>query len=160
MISPLSAHAAAQINPLNLAFLGDTVWEGYVRDRLFLSLQNAPAQVLHHSCVAYVRASSQSDALEAWTNELSEEEEGILRRGRNQKPGHCPRNVLKADYRRATGFEALLGYVYLLGDALRLQHLMTLAFERIQETLGEGEAIQSPPARPAQDPSCAERNSP
>lgn len=89
------------------------------------------ASVLHKVCVQFVRAEAQSDAIEALLDELSEEEVRIFKRGRNQKSGHIPRNAILADYRRATGFEALMGFLYLTGQTERLNHLMALSFEAI-----------------------------
>lgn len=128
MIEPMTPDEARQLNPLNLAFIGDTVWEGFIRDRIFPKLKNHPASVLHQTCVRYVRADAQSDALEAILDSLTEEEVTMFKRGRNQKSAHVPRNAVLADYRRATGFEALLGYLYLTAQSDRLQEVMDLAF--------------------------------
>ena len=132
MIEKLTEDEARQINPLNLAFIGDTVWEAFVRDRIFPQFMGHSAAVLHKVCVEFVRAEAQSDAIEALLGELSEEEIRIFKRGRNQKSGHVPRNTILADYRRATGFEALVGFLYLTGQTERLNHLMALAFEAIK----------------------------
>lgn len=132
MIKKISEDEARQINPLNLAFIGDTVWEAFVRDKIFPQFMGHSAAVLHKVCVEFVRAEAQSDAIEALLGELSEEEVRIFKRGRNQKSGHVPRNTMLADYRRATGFEALMGFLYLTGQSERLNHLMTLAFEAVK----------------------------
>lgn len=132
MIKKISEDEARQINPLNLAFIGDTVWEAFVRDKIFPQFMGHSAAVLHKVCVEFVRAEAQSDAIEALLGELSEEEVRIFKRGRNQKSGHVPRNTILADYRRATGFEALMGFLYLTGQSERLNHLMTLAFEAVK----------------------------
>lgn len=132
MIQKLTQDEARQINPLNLAFIGDTVWEAFVRDKIFPEYMGHSAAVLHKVCVEFVRAEAQSDAMEALLGELSEEEIRIFKRGRNQKSGHVPRNTVLADYRRATGFEALMGFLYLTGQTERLNHLMALAFEAIK----------------------------
>ena len=111
MIKKISEDEARQINPLNLAFIGDTVWEAFVRDKIFPQFMGHSAAVLHKVCVEFVRAEAQSDAIEALLGELSEEEVRIFKRGRNQKSGHVPRNTILADYRKATRFEALMGFL-------------------------------------------------
>lgn len=124
----LTEDQARQLNPLNLAFIGDTVWEGFVRDQIFPKYASHPPSVLHKVCVSFVKAEAQSDALEGILERLSEAEVTIFKRGRNQKSGHAPKNAVLADYKRATGFEALLGYLYLTGQAERLTELMTASF--------------------------------
>ncbi len=127
----LTEDQARQLNPLNLAFIGDTVWEAFVRDEIFPAYMGHPASVLHQVCVRFVRAEAQSDAMEAIMTELTEAETTIFKRGRNQKSGHVPKNAVLADYRRATGFEALLGYLYLTDQSQRLNHLMEASFAAI-----------------------------
>lgn len=131
MIEKLTEDEARQINPLNLAFIGDTVWEAFIRDQIFPQYMGHSASVLHKVCVQFVRAEAQSDAIEALLDELSDEEIRIFKRGRNQKSGHVPRNAILADYRRATGFEALMGFLYVTGQTDRLNQLMALSFEAI-----------------------------
>lgn len=128
----LTEDQARQLNPLNLAFIGDSVWEGYVRDRIFPAYANQPATVLHKISVSYVKADAQSDALEGILDSLTEAETAIFKRGRNQK-GNVPKNALQADYRRATGFEALLGFLYLTDQEERLTELMDKAFAVLAE---------------------------
>ncbi len=103
-----------------------------MRDKIFPEFMGHSAAVLHKVCVEFVRAEAQSDAIEALLSELSEDEIRIFKRGRNQKSGHVPRNTILADYRRATGFEALVGFLYLTGRSERLNHLMALSFEAIK----------------------------
>ena len=130
----LTQDAARQLNPLNLAFIGDTVWEGYVRDRIFPKYANQPASVLHKVSVSYVKADAQSDALEGILADLTEAEAQIFKRGRNQK-SNVPKNALQADYRRATGFEALLGFLYLTDQMERLDGLMGEAFDTLAKRM-------------------------
>ena len=92
---------------------------------------------LHRMAVRYVRASAQSDALEAIRAELTEEETAVFKRGRNANGVKAPKNALLADYRRATGLEALFGWLYLSRKTARLREL----FSRIlaaQEEEGQG----------------------
>lgn len=137
MKSVLTVDEARQLNPLNLAFIGDGVWEGYVRDRIFLKYLNQTVQVLHKVSVSFVKADAQSDALASILERLTEEESTICKRGRNQK-GNVPKNALQADYRRATGFEALLGYLYLTNQRNRLEELMDYSFEALEQRQGTG----------------------
>ena len=128
----LTPDEARQLNPLNLAFIGDTVWEAFIRDQIFPQYMGHPASVLHQTCVKFVRAEAQSDAMEKIMDHLTEAEVTIFKRGRNQKSGHVPRNAVLGDYRRATGFEALLGYLYLVDEPERLQAVMELAYAGLQ----------------------------
>ena len=112
--------------PLALAFVGDGVYELYVRTRLMRkgSLQ---ANKLHRLAIQYVKAGSQAASVRVILDKLSEEENAVYRRGRNAKSATVPKNADVAEYRMATGFEALLGYLYLSGRTERLRELMELA---------------------------------
>lgn len=105
------------LSPLTLAFVGDGVYELMVRERL-ACLANRPAAALHKLTVEMVRAEAQSAALECILPLLTEEEEAVFRRGRN---AHTARN--SHEYHRATGVEALFGYLYLNGEQARLREL-------------------------------------
>ena len=113
--------AAKQLSPLALAFLGDAVFELYVREKLLLQ-GNAPAQQLHRKAVGYVCARAQSKAVEEIAGLLSPDEERVYRRGRNAH-SRPPKNADVADYRRATGLEALFGYLHLCGETDRARDL-------------------------------------
>lgn len=113
--------AAKQMSPLALAFLGDAVFELYVREKL-LEQGNAPAQQLHKKAIGYVCARAQSRAVGEISGLLTPEEEGVFRRGRNAH-SHPPKNADVADYRRATGLEALFGYLHLCGETARAREL-------------------------------------
>lgn len=113
--------AARQMSPLALAFLGDAVFELYVREKLLLQ-GNAPAQQLHRKAVGYVCARAQSKAVEEIAGLLSPDEESVYRRGRNAH-SRPPKNADVADYRRATGLEALFGYLHLCGETDRARDL-------------------------------------
>jgi ribonuclease-3 family protein len=91
------------------------------------------ASRLHRESVRYVKASSQASVAKKLADTLSEEEKDILRRGRNANPGTVPKHALISDYRLATGFEALVGYLYLQGNMTRLSELMDMAARIIQE---------------------------
>lgn len=113
--------AAKQLSPLALAFLGDAVFGLYVREKLLLQ-GNAPAQQLHRKAVGYVCARAQSKAVEEIAGLLSPDEESVYRRGRNAH-SRPPKNADVADYRRATGLEALFGYLHLCGETDRARDL-------------------------------------
>ena len=113
--------AAKQLSPLALAFLGDAVFELYVREKLLLQ-GNARAQQHHRKAVGYVCARAQSKAVEEIAGLLSPDEESVYRRGRNAH-SRPPKNADVADYRRATGLEALFGYLHLCGETGRARDL-------------------------------------
>ncbi len=125
---PLSADAAKQYSPLTLAFLGDSVYEVMVREML-LREANRPARELHEQAVAHVRAAYQANAAGRIAELLTEEEADILRRGRNASGISVPRHATPADYRKATGFECLFGFLYLCGQTERLRTLFTVIWE-------------------------------
>ncbi len=109
------------ISPLALAFVGDGVYSLLVRERL-LTIANRPVGDLHRLAVDSVRAEAQAEAMERLLPHLTEEEEAVYKRGRN---AHTARN--SAEYHRATGLEALFGYLYLDGRLERMQELFAIA---------------------------------
>ena len=126
--APLSEQEAKQYSPLALAFLGDSVYEVMVREQL-LRQANRPARDLHALAVAHVRAAYQAQAAERLAELLTEEESDILRRGRNASGISVPRHASTADYRKATGFECLFGYLYLCGNTERLRTLFAAVYD-------------------------------
>lgn len=119
---PLTPDEAKQYSPLTLAFLGDSVYEVMVREML-LREANRPTRELHTMAVAHVKAAYQADAANRIAEMLSDEEADILRRGRNASGISVPKHATPADYRKATGFECLFGYLYLCGRTDRLREL-------------------------------------
>lgn len=117
-----------QLNGLTLAYVGDAVYELYVRKYLVETGKENPDE-LHKSAVTYVSAKAQADVIWHWRNNeiLTEEEERILKRGRNAKSRSTPKNTSIHVYRYSTGFEALIGYHYLLQNVDRLEELLSLA---------------------------------
>lgn len=107
-----------------LAYLGDGVYELLVREHL-VGLGRAHPSI---DALAYVTASAQNQALERILSHLTEEEEDAYRRGRNDVHGTTPKHATVAEYRRATGFETLFGYLYWKGDTARLRELFQLAW--------------------------------
>lgn len=115
--------------PLVLAYIGDSIYEVYVRNRLLTENLQMPAYKLHREAVKYVRAHAQSKSVLAIEPMLSEDEICVYKRGRNAKSPTVPKNADVADYRRATGFEALVGFLYLSNKHERLNELMSCAYE-------------------------------
>lgn len=125
----LTQKKPSQFSPLSLAYIGDGVYELFVRTRVMEEHENMPAYKLHKKTVQYVKAHSQSNSIEAMLPQLTEDEEAVYKRGRNAKSNTSPKNADMMEYRRATGFEALLGYLYLSDESARLYELMNIAYE-------------------------------
>ena len=123
---PAAAHKApAQLPILNLAYIGDTVFDLYVRTML-VSDVDARVHELHLMSAKRVCAGGQAQAFRRIEPMLSEEELGIYKRGRNSHMGTVAKNASIANYRTATGLEALIGYLFLCGRDDRLTELMKL----------------------------------
>lgn len=116
------------LNPLIWAYIGDSVYEMYVRSFL-ISNPKRTVYDLHKKSIKYVKAAAQSAQLEVLAPLLSEEESDIVRRGRNSKSNHLPKNANVIDYRRATAFEALIGYLYLLKRFDRLEEIIRIVLK-------------------------------
>lgn len=116
---------AKQLSPLNLAFIGDAVYEILVRETLVCSA-NRPVNDLHRESVKYVSAQAQTAAYEKIQNMLTEEETAQFKRGRNAKVGHSPKSATDAQYHTATGMESLFGYLYLTGQVQRAKELFKI----------------------------------
>ena len=110
-------------SPLTLAYIGDGIYELVIRS-VVVEGANRSANDLHKKTTRYVKAPAQSAMIEALLPELTEEEEAVYRRGRNAKSYTTAKNASVADYRRATGFEALMGYLYLTGQTDRMLELI------------------------------------
>lgn len=111
------------ISPLALAFVGDGVYDLFVRERLVCKA-NRPVKKLNEEKVAEVRCSAQARLAERLIPVLTEEEYEVLKRGRNAHTPHMPKNASSADYHFATALEALLGYLYLSGRIERIRELL------------------------------------
>ena len=118
-----------QYSPLVLAYIGDAVYEVYVRSRVIEENPDMSAHKLHVKTVKYVKAHAQSNSIHAMTDILTEEETAVFKRGRNAKSPTTAKNSSLIDYRHATGFEALIGYIYISGNTERLNELMGIAYE-------------------------------
>lgn len=115
---------AKQLSPLNLAFIGDCVYEMLVRESLVLEA-NRPVNDLHRESVKYVSAKAQTEAFEKIKDMLTEEETAVYKRGRNAKVGHSPKSATEGEYHCATGVEALFGYLYLSERTDRIKELFS-----------------------------------
>jgi ribonuclease-3 family protein len=119
----------SQYAPLALAYIGDGVYEVFIRSRMMELHPDLPAHKLHLQTVRYVKAHAQAKSMHALQEFLTEQETAVYKRGRNAKSATVPKNADLSEYRQATGFEALIGYLYLNGETQRLEQLMELAFE-------------------------------
>ncbi len=120
------------LNGLSLAFIGDAVYEILVREHL---LRNGSLAVgkLHKMAVEYVRASFQAKAFDFLETIVTEEESGILHRGRNASATHIPKGANAIEYRKATGVEALFGYLYLEGKSERAKELFKIILKNFEK---------------------------
>lgn len=126
----LSEVEVKALNPLIWAYIGDAVYEVFVRTHVISECKARKSNDLHRQSITFVKAKAQSDFLEGLLPTLTEEELNIVRRGRNTKSYHTAKNADVADYRRATAFEALIGYLYLLKRLDRLQEIMDFIFSK------------------------------
>lgn len=115
------------LSPLDLAFIGDSVYELFVREAL-VSEANRPTSELHAEKVKFVNANAQESAAHDIAAFLTDKEKDIYRRGRNAHTHHTPKNMSSASYHAATGFEALFGYLYLNGELDRLRELFRIIY--------------------------------
>ncbi len=129
-------HADARaVHPLVLAYVGDAYFHLYVRMRL-LSYEQAKVQILDTFSAQIVSAVWQARAYRGIEPQLTEEERAIYRRARNTK-SHAPRSASVAEYHASTGFEALLGSLYMRGETARLEELSEAAFQIIAKAMME-----------------------
>ena len=124
-----------QTSPLALAYIGDAIYEMYIR-RMLIANPRLSVDKLHKKAVKYVRAKAQAEIVLALEKELGEEEWMIVKKGRNQKSKTVPKNSDIGDYRYATGFEALIGFLFCMKRYERLMEVMGRAVEIIEEEEG------------------------
>ena len=123
------------MSPLVLAYLGDTLYESYIREHLIRQNMNRKVNNLHKLAIQYSKAKAQATIIHEIENELTEEEMKIFKRGRNQKSHTAPKNADIIDYKYATGFEALIGYLYLGGEKERLEYIIQKGIEIIERDM-------------------------
>lgn len=131
-IREFTKEEAKQLNPLQLALIGDGAYEIFIRNYILSHQTDLSAHKIHVEAIKYVKAKSQSLIMHELESELTEEEQYIFKRGRNAKSATVPKNANVRDYRMATGFEALAGYLYLIGDFERLQFIFEKSIDIIR----------------------------
>lgn len=127
----LSECEANSYSPLSLAFLGDSVYDTFVREYL-LKKANMPAAKLHSAKVRLVCAEFQSEVYEIFLDKLTEHELSVMKRGRNATGNTVPKHADAAQYRRATAVECVFGYLYITGQLERLDELFELVIDFIE----------------------------
>ncbi len=116
------------LNPLVLAYIGDAVYELYVR--IYIAKEGTvKTNALHRASISFVSAKAQANILAGIEENLSEDEANIVRRGRNAHSNTIPKNASIADYKKATAFEALIGYLFLKNDIKRLEEIVKLSIK-------------------------------
>ncbi len=119
-----------EYSPLTLAYIGDAVYDLIIRT-LVVNKGNQQVQKLHKETITMVQASAQARMITALNDQLSEEEHAVYKRGRNAKSASPAKNQSISDYHKATGFEALLGYLYLKNDWKRMMELIKTGLEAL-----------------------------
>ncbi len=131
-VREFSKDEARMLNPLQLAIIGDAVFEIFVRNYVLTQNTALSANKIHINAIGYVKAKSQSNIMHEIEGFLNEEEEAVYKRGRNAKSPTVPKNAEVRDYRMATGFEALVGYLYLTGNKERLEFIFNKSIESVK----------------------------
>ncbi len=123
---------ALQLNPLTLAFVGDGVYNLYVRTYA-VEHMDVKASRMNSFCRDYVKAAAQAKAYRALESELTETELAVAHRARNSHPYNKAKNASSADYMHATALEAVIGYLYVSGQTERLEYIQKTAMEKTDE---------------------------
>ena len=124
------SHKANTYSPLALAYIGDGVYEIFVRTYV-INRGNMPVNKMHKASRELVRASSQAKIYFLIEEMLTEQEDAVLRRGRNAKSVSIPKNGNVNEYRHATGLEALIGYLYIEGKVDRIKELIDVGLDKL-----------------------------
>lgn len=119
-----SLEQARMLNPLVLAFVGDAIYEVFIRTYLVDKNRNLTVHNLHIEAVKYVKSHSQSELIKKIEPDLTQEERYIFKRGRNAKSGTVPKNSDLIEYKFATGFESVLGFLYMTQQTERLNYIL------------------------------------
>ena len=122
----------SEYSPLTLAYIGDCVYELIIRSRLVYR-GNAPVSKLNKKASDLAKAKTQAGMMDGILSELSEEEEAAYRRGRNAHSFTKAKNATTGEYRKATGFEALIGYLYMQKRFERIMEIVQMGFKVIGE---------------------------
>lgn len=126
-----------RLNPLTYAYIGDAIYEEFVRLRVVEENPNLNPHVYHLKSIRYVKASNQAQALKLLWDSLTDEEKDVAKKGRNAKSKTVPKNADVLDYRFATAFECLIGYLYLEGKADRLNYILETAYDILTKERGK-----------------------
>ncbi len=126
-----------RLHPLKLAFIGDAVFECYIRE--YVLDKNLKMHELAIYASKFVRATSQSKIIRLLKDELSQTEWEMVLKGRNKNPKTVPKNASVSEYRYATGFETLIGYLSLIGDKERLLEIVEKSIRIIEKEINSGE---------------------
>ena len=124
-ITKRTKEEVALMSPLTWAYIGDAVYELYIRNKL-INETNMKPHKLHIEAIKYVKAKSQAEKLNEIFDSLTEEEQDIVRRGRNTQNHHVPKNSSVEEYMKSTAFEALIGYLYLTKQDKRLKEILEM----------------------------------
>ena len=127
-----------EYSPLTLAYIGDCVYDLVIKS-LVINAGNKQVNKLHQETSSLVQASTQSLMMRVMQEHLTEEEHAVYKRGRNAKSVSPAKNQSITDYRRATGFEALLGYLYLQKDYKRLLELVKIGLDSLDSNKADCE---------------------
>ncbi len=130
MIFGMSTEDIYKMNTTNLAYIGDAVYNLIVREMQLACAPDSNTNSLQADSVRYESAKAQARIMKAIFEELSGEEQKLVKRARNRKSASKPKNADPVDYKWATAFEALLGYLYLSGNEDRLDEIVQMAFEK------------------------------
>jgi len=118
------------VSPLSLAYIGDAVYELYVRSYIMHDV-NMPVSKLHKASTQYVSAKAQAKIYHKIKDRLTEEETEVFKRGRNAHSYTSAKNTDIIDYRISTGLEALIGYTYIKKDETRLREIISMCIEAV-----------------------------
>ena len=116
------------MSPLTWAYIGDSIYEVFIRMNLVNTTKLKPHK-LHIESIKYVKAKAQAEILMRIENELTDKEKEIVKRGRNAENHHLPKNATVQEYMYSTGFEALIGYLYLTKQDERLEYILNKCIE-------------------------------
>lgn len=113
-----------QMHPIALAYIGDAIFEVYIRQYVLSKLNHRP-NYLHQQTTKFVSAKAQAKVLAEWLPQLSAEELSVVKRGRNAKSGSAPKSADVLEYRQSTALECLIGYLYYNGQLNRMNELLS-----------------------------------
>ena len=137
ILTPFSSKTLNQdelrsLNPIKLAYVGDAIYELYIRTYI-LDKFNLKIKDINKKCITYVKATAQAQIVNHIIPMLNEEEQSIIKKGRNAPIHSYPKNTSIIEYKMATGYEALLGYLYLDGNTERIEEIITAGINFIEE---------------------------